>query len=97
MPTTLQKFPSEVRTFSFDFSQFAEIVSGDLISSVVSVTATPSDELTLGAASIAEDGKSIFLSISAGSAGTLYTLDALVQTVSGSRLLGQGLLFVLPE
>jgi len=94
MPTTLQKYPSELRTFSFAFSAFSEIVSGDTIASIDSITASPTG-LTLGSQSIS--GSTVRVVISGGTEGATYTVNCLVTTSSGAKIEGQGLLFILAE
>lgn len=94
MPTTLFKYPSEIRSYSFDFSSFEEIAEGDTIASIISVTATP-DGLTLGTRSI--DGATVRVVISDGTGGTVYRVNCLVATSSGARIEGQGFLQLLPE
>lgn len=89
---TLQKYPAEVRTYVFDFSQMDEIVAGDTISSITSVTASPSG-LTVGTSQIS--GSDINVVLSSGTSGTTYTVSCIIVTSSNATLEGQGQLQVL--
>lgn len=87
----LQKYAGELRTYVFDFSLQAEIVAGDTISTISSVTATPSG-LFVGASSIV--GNTVKVILSQGTASTTYTVVCLITTSSGATIEGIGSLQV---
>jgi len=90
--STLSKYAAESRTYTFDFSQRDEIIiSGDTISSINSVTVSPSG-LTIGSTSIS--GKGVNAVISGGTSGSTYNLTCLITTSSGAILECQGTLLV---
>jgi hypothetical protein len=74
-----------------DFSVLPEISGGGAISSVTSVTASPSD-LTVGATSIS--GSKAQAVLSGGTDGLQYTVAFTVATSGGSTLVGIGYLMV---
>lgn len=86
-----------VRLF-FDFGDQAEIVAGDTIASVTSVTGLPSD----GATPLTISGKAIDTLVfrvgalfAAGVAGVDYTITVVVVLTSGSTLTRTGILKVV--
>lgn len=84
-PETLPKTAAEVRVYEFDFSAQPEIRVGEqTITSVESITVTPSGELTLGSASIS--GALVQVQISGGVAGTRYLLKVLVHLSGGGKI-----------
>lgn len=91
MPATLvRRLNESPRNYYFDFGLFPEIADdGETVSSVVSVTATPSG-LTLSAGAVS--GHRARVAISGGVADTTYTLRCVVATSGGSRLECSGLL-----
>jgi hypothetical protein len=91
MPTVLTKYQEEARTYSFDFSQVPEIVNGDTIASVISVTASP-DGLTITAHSIS--GTKVLVSIQDGVPTTVYDVVCLIQTSSSAIVEGLGELVI---
>ncbi len=88
-PIPLYGFTTDLRAYYFDFSKMPEIVGGDTIASVVSlsVISTPSD-LTLGSTAIS--GAKVSVIISGGSANTIYTIRCLVALASGLHLSWEG-------
>jgi hypothetical protein len=92
MSTVLVKQPGETLPYAIDFTNL--IPTGDSLSSVTSVTATPSGsgDLTLGAATIS--GTQVQFTIEGGIEGTMYRVEAIVVTAVGSILEGDGRLFV---
>jgi ABC-type uncharacterized transport system YnjBCD ATPase subunit len=92
MSTVLIKQPGETLPYAIDFTNL--IPTGDSLSSVTSVTATPSGsgDLTLGSASIS--GTQVQFTIQGGIEGTMYRVEAIVVTTVGSILEGDGRLFV---
>jgi hypothetical protein len=92
MSTVLIKQPGETLPYAIDFTNL--IPTGDSLSSVTSVTATPSGsgDLTLGSASIS--GTQVQFTIEGGIEGTMYRVEAIVVTTVGSILEGDGRLFV---
>ncbi len=91
MPAVLTKYAAEARQYILDFSQMPEIVGGDTLASVTSVTATPSG-LTVGTGSIS--GATVLVELSGGTSGTLYSVEAVVATTAGWVLAGVGQLSV---
>jgi hypothetical protein len=92
MSTVLIKQPGETLPYAIDFTNL--IPTGDSLSSVTSVTATPSGsgDLTLGSASIS--GTQVQFTIEGGIEGKMYRVEAIVVTTVGSILEGDGRLFV---
>lgn len=92
MSTVLVKQPGETLPYAIDFTNL--IPTGDSLSSVTSVTATPSGsgDLTLGSASIS--GTQVQFTIEGGIEGKMYRVEAIVVTTVGSILEGDGRLFV---
>ena len=90
----------EVRTYLMDLSQLPEIVSGDTVASVTSVTvatstpgASPSD-LTLSNEAVASGSKGAQVEISGGLDGATYQISFEVLTTNGYTLVGIGYLYV---
>lgn len=92
MSTVLIKQPGETLPYAIDFTNL--IPTGDSLSSVTSVTATPSGsgDLTLGSASIS--GTQVQFRIGGGIEGKMYRVEAIVVTAVGNILEGDGRLFV---
>ena len=83
---SINKFPAEDRLFKMDFQHFPEIQdTGETISSVTSVTASPSG-LTVGATVVLSGGKAITVRLSGGTAGVIYKVQGLALTNSGNTL-----------
>lgn len=76
------KQSTEKRTLSFDFT--AKLKSGDSVSAVNSVTATPAG-LTLSSSSLAANVVSI--QVSGGAAGNRYDISCNVTTTPGGDIL----------
>lgn len=72
---TLEKQPSESRLYDFDFS--ANLVDGETISTISSLTSTPTG-LTVGSSVI--DGGKVQVRLSAGTTQTLYKLTCRITT-----------------
>jgi hypothetical protein len=89
--SSLIKHPDEVKYYLFDFARFAEIVAGDIIATIVSVTCDSAD-LTLASASII--GSGVQVRISGGADKTHYNLWCEVTTSGGSKLVEDGAIFV---
>lgn len=89
----LYKDPAEIRAFVMDFSAFSEIVGGDTINTVVSLTISPAGP-TLGPTSIS--GGQVKFTITGGTSGTNYTVTCQVTTLTGATLKGIGTLIVIP-
>jgi len=91
--TTLIETPDEVRLYGFNFALFPEIVAGDTIASVVSITQVAGDNLlTVGAASIS--GDEVLALLSTGTAGVVYVLKCKIMTAAGRVLTCGGRLLV---
>lgn len=95
MSTVLVKQPGETLPYAIDFTNL--IPTGESLSSVTSVTATPSGsgDLTLGSATIS--GTQVQFTIEGGIEGKMYRIEAVVATSGGlvpSILEGDGRLFV---
>ena len=90
-PEILIKQPSEVVTFSMDFTNL--LASGETLSSVTSVTPTPtgptiSGEVVNGAAT------GVDFSISGGTDGASYRIEATVVTSASNTRICDGILKV---
>lgn len=87
---TLPKIASELRTFVFDFTTYAELEAGETISSpsVPAVTGltigTPT--VTTSAIDDVAAGKAVQCNLSGGTAGTTYTVNCSVTTSGGATL-----------
>ena len=92
MSEVLVKQPVESAPYEIDFTNL--IPTGDSLSSVTSVTATPSGsgDLTLGYVTIS--GTKVQFLVEGGIEGTMYRIDAVVVTAAGYVLNGDGRLFV---
>ena len=93
MPTTtlLEKAPTEIRTYAFDFSEVSEILAGQTLTGTPTVSGSPSG-LTFGSPSIS--GSKVNVAISAGSDGTTYEITMTVTTSGSATLVGCGRLKV---
>ncbi len=80
----LQLLPSEVVAVAIDFGNL--LGSGETISSVTSVTADPTGELSLGAASISGDQVIVVVTATSGVAGRRYLLTATIRTSASETL-----------
>ena len=98
--STLVKREEEVRYYVMDFSLLPEIVAGDTVSSVTSVTVTTStygaspSDLTLSNEGVASGNKGAQVEISGGIDGSMYQLSFEVLTANGDTLVGIGYLYV---
>ena len=90
-PTQNVKRTAEVRTYSFDFSKFPEIVAGDTLTGTPTITVAGTG-LTLGSPSISSN--LVKVQISAGTNGTVYVMKCQCSTVGGSTLVCGGMLLV---
>lgn len=93
------KDASETVSFLFDFSRFPEVREGETLSSP-SVTSSPSG-LTVGSPAVTSSrrdgvpaGQGVAVTISSGSAGTSYSLEALATTSGGAIRCVKGVLKV---
>ena len=89
----LEKFTTESKYFTFDFSGETEIAGGDTIASFLSLVAYPPTGLTLGIPALSGTSK-VLVKISDGVGDVLYTLYCTVQTTGGSILTLEGDLFI---
>ncbi len=87
---TLHKPAGAVRTYLFDYSDFAEVAAGETLSApaVVSVPAG----LTVGAPSVS--GSQVAVLVSGGSVGGRYVLTCTVSTSGGAVLVFDGRIIV---
>ena len=85
----LLKQPAESRLYAMDFS--ANMAAADTISSITSVTATPTG-LTLGTAAVS--GQRVQFRISSGTGGTQYKITVVIVTSAGDTLETEGYLEV---
>lgn len=91
--TVVNKLVSELRVYTFDFSTANEIINGDTISSIQSVTWTPTDGvLTNTTSTIA--GTSVLAEFGSGTDGQRYTLYCKILTAAGYIITCPGYLFV---
>lgn len=89
---TLTKLVGESRTYAFDYSRCAEVLSGQTLTGTPTVTASPSG-LTIGSPSIA--GSQVAVQISSGTLGQTYLLSCLTTTSGGSTVGVQGNLSIV--
>jgi hypothetical protein len=91
--TVLVKRAAESRTYTMDFSQQPEIAGGQVLSSVVSVAASPAG-LTVGTGTIS--GSTVQVTLSGGTDGVLYQVSFTVTTNANpaATLVGIGYLQV---
>jgi hypothetical protein len=87
--TTKTKQPAESKQYAIDFANL--LADGDSIASITSVTGTPTG-LTIEDEAIA--GTTVTFTISGGTDGTTYAVEALVATTDGEILEGDGWLKV---
>jgi hypothetical protein len=96
--TILVKRSAEVRVYTMDLSNLPEIVGGDTVSAVSSVTATaetPSAAaLTIGSTAVATGNKGAKATISGGTDGATYLIEYTVTTAGGVTLCGVGYLAI---
>lgn len=98
---TRVKDASEVILFIFDFTRFPEVVAGGTLTSPTidasspvgltlgSATVTDADEVVDSAGTVVDAGKGLKVTVSGGTAGTEYTLEARA-TVSGATRVVKG-------
>lgn len=87
-PETQEKTVAEVRVYEFNFEAQPEIRNGSVITSVESITVTPSGELILGTPAIDVAGKKVQVQLSAGVFATSrYLLICIVGLDSGPKRL----------
>jgi hypothetical protein len=84
--TVLIKQPSESRVYAVNFRNL--LATGDSITAVTSVTASPTAELTFGTAVISSPR--VKFRVEDGVAGTSYKITVVVTTTSGDTLKGDG-------
>jgi hypothetical protein len=87
----LEKYPAEIDSFAFDFSQNPRLIAGETITSAV-VAAEPTG-LTIGAPAIS--GAEVRVQISGGTADATYCLTCTITTSGGATIEGVGQLKVL--
>jgi hypothetical protein len=98
--STLIKRAQENRLYTMDFSALPEIVAGDTVSSVTSVSqfnaanGAVSTDLTITSQAVASGNKGAQCKISGGVDGTTYLLSFKVATVGGYTLIGIGYLYI---
>lgn len=80
MTTLAAKKPNEVKTYTFDFSPRLD-EQGITISSINSVT--PDSGLTVDSSSLSSDSKKVNVTVSSGTAGTVYKVTAQITLSDG--------------
>jgi hypothetical protein len=90
---TLEKYAGESRIYEMDFSQKAEIINGDSLHTVSSVSSSISG-LTFGTPSIS--GTKVVCAISGGTSYTNYVVTFVAVTLGGAMLVGEGGLLIYP-
>jgi hypothetical protein len=90
--TILPKYVQEVRIFEMDFSQRTEIVEGDILTGVASITSSPTG-LTIGSPVV--NASNVQFSIAGGVSGQFYSIACVVSTLAGATLECTGSLEVL--
>ena len=99
---TLTKQPTEIVTYTMNF--LYAISTGDALSAVTSVTASPTGGVTITSPSLKIEQSTptliyttapvIQFTVAGGTNGTIYEITATVTTVNGETLVGVGLLNV---
>lgn len=89
----LVKFVADVRSFGFDFKNFAELIAGQTITSS-SISFAPASGLVCTPTAVS--GTVVSSVISAGLPSTVYTLFVNANTSGGATIQAQQLLNVLP-
>lgn len=96
--TILVKRASEVRVYTMDLSNLPEIVAGDTVAAVSSVTATAETPgaaaLTIAGIAVASGNKGAKATISGGTDGAQYIVSFTVTTAGGATLVGIGYLAI---
>jgi hypothetical protein len=96
--TTLTKYIGSTRLYAFSWANVAEILAGDTLSSITSVSASPTAGLTLTAGSIVQSfgGSTVgpFTTFTV-SGGTAY-ITLVATTAGGATLVAEGLLGLEP-
>lgn len=99
VPPLIKRSP-EVRTYTMDFSRLPELVNGDTIDTITSLTPTEeslpdaSVDLTLTDQTVAGSGQTVTFTASGGTSGLIYKITVVVVTVGGATLCGVGYLEV---
>ncbi len=94
MAETLKKRAGERRTYDMDFSLQPEMVEGETITTLDTVTSVPAD-LTISG--LSQSDKHAQAVIEGGVPGTSYHVIYTVTTNLGSRLVGGGALKVIAD
>lgn len=100
MPTRLTKRAGETRTYTFDFTPFAEIVAGDTLTGTPAVavantvTGGTGTAPTAGTPALASPAVKVTVTLSGGTEGTCWLVTCTCGTVGGAVLVCEGLLFV---
>jgi len=94
-PNSLTKQPSEVRSYTMDFSNL--MITGETITSIVSVTSSRiggdgASELIITDKVI--DGQTITMTIASGLNRQKYITEVIIMTSAGQTLEGDGMLQV---
>lgn len=72
----IKKHPSSQENYDFDFTD--KLSGGETIAAVVSITASPSGDLTFGTPAIS--GSHVSVKVSGGGTGKLYVLTCIIGT-----------------
>jgi hypothetical protein len=100
--TTLTKYIGSTRLYAFSWANVAEILAGDTLSSITSVSASPTAGLTLTAGSIVQSfggstvGPFTTFSVSGGTAYNCPLITLVATTAGGATLVAEGLLGLEP-
>jgi hypothetical protein len=98
--TILVKRAAEVRTYVMDLSALPEIVAGDTVASVSSITCTGASigggasDLTLTSKTTSSSTQGAQCKIAGGVDGITYTMAFTVITTAGYTLVGIGYLYI---
>jgi len=98
--SALTKRSAETRLYTMDLSQLPEIVGGDTIAGITSVTVTtntpgasPAD-LTTSALAVATGNTAVQCKISGGMDAAIYCVSFKAVTTAGYTLIGIGYLYI---
>jgi len=98
--TALVKRAAETRLYTMDLSLLSEIVGGDTVASVTSVSqfiaasGLVSTDLTITSIAVAAGNKGVQCKIAGGTDGVQYLLSFKVLTTNGYTLIGIGYLYI---
>lgn len=104
--TQLISYTTNVRRYFAPFTTFQELLNGDTLATVISVTPSPNDSIivvgsgTINSSTLTINGinyppnTTVYFEVSGGASGTYYNLIIIVTTAGSSQLTGVGTLYM---